>query len=122
MPKVQRTKANLLLKYVSDYKDVFKTDGNVLFCKVCNKSVTFTTKFQVDQHLESLKHKDFYDRATQKVSQPLISSKSAFGDKTSVFSLELCDALVSAPVRPYLRKHHLEKLILTSCTLSNYVR
>lgn len=97
MPKAKQSNRNILYKYVSDHSEVFKTDGKVLFCKICNKSVSFEKKFLVDQHLHSQKHKDKCQQISESLSQPLITSRST-GDKTCVFNMDLCEAFLSADI------------------------
>jgi hypothetical protein len=46
----------MLLQYVSDYKDVFTSDGKVLFCQVYGKFVVIQQCFQVTQHVSGSKH------------------------------------------------------------------
>lgn len=55
MPKLKPSTTHKLNTYVTKYPD-FKTDGKVLFCKVCNKAVSADRIFTIKQHLESTKH------------------------------------------------------------------
>jgi hypothetical protein len=45
-----------LRKYVSDFKDVFTSDGSVIFCQPCGKSAVAQQRSQVTQHLSGSKH------------------------------------------------------------------
>jgi hypothetical protein len=46
----------VLVVYVSDFKDVFTPDGEVLFCQTCAKSVVAQQRSEVTQHLSGSKH------------------------------------------------------------------
>lgn len=47
MPKVPSLK-----KYVTEFgENVFSTDGNILFCKICETKVNGNKRFTVIQHL-----------------------------------------------------------------------
>jgi hypothetical protein len=39
MGKVKSSDSSCLRQYVNDFKDVFPSDGKVLFCQACGKSV-----------------------------------------------------------------------------------
>jgi len=45
-----------LQRYLREYGDVFSTDGDILFCKVCSVKVNAEKKFTVTQHLKTNKH------------------------------------------------------------------
>lgn len=98
MPKIKATLSSNLNKYVSEHPSVFQTDGVVLFCKICNKAVGCERKFQVDQHLKSTKHKELHGRRSEK-TQPLITTSVAAG--LSKFSMDLCEAFISADIPLY---------------------
>ncbi|KAL4089371.1 hypothetical protein QTP88_024417 [Uroleucon formosanum] len=55
MPKVKTPIRSRLQTYVNDHKDIFKTDGSILYCNICEIPVNATTKFLVDQHLSQSK-------------------------------------------------------------------
>lgn len=45
MPKVKPLKSNLLTKYVNEFgTEVFSTDDEILFCKICELKVTSEKK------------------------------------------------------------------------------
>lgn len=46
----------LLQKYVSENDQIFETDGKELFCKICQKTISFDTKHLVYRHLKTKKH------------------------------------------------------------------
>ncbi|XP_017472303.1 PREDICTED: uncharacterized protein LOC108363449 [Rhagoletis zephyria] len=90
MPKIKATVSENVNKYVAEYPRVFQTDGYVLFCKICNKIVSSEKKYQVDQHLRTLKHRELYERRT------LIAASTEAG--FNEFSMDLCEAFISADI------------------------
>ena len=57
MPKTSVSVRTKLEHYVRKYgREVFSTDGEILFCKFCQKPVSAEKKFSVIQHLDGAKH------------------------------------------------------------------
>jgi hypothetical protein len=50
MGKAKSSESSHLRQYVSDFKDVFTSDGKVIFCQACEKSVVIQHHSQVTQH------------------------------------------------------------------------
>lgn len=112
MPKIKASVSSRLQKFCDEYKDVFSTDGKVLFCQPCGKSVAADQRSQITQHLESKKHIAAASRLSKRqafIGQPIASS-SGEPSKLSAFSMDLCRAFVSADIplfklkNPELRK------------------
>lgn len=99
MPKEKKTQSNKLKEYVREFPD-FKTDGKVLFCKVCNKSVSGEKLFVVKQHLGSAKHKELKERSVTKISQQFLGESSA-ASKDDQFGEDLCEAFIAADIPLY---------------------
>ncbi|KAF0768758.1 CGG triplet repeat-binding protein 1-like [Aphis craccivora] len=61
MPKEKQSLAFRLKSYVSEFSDssgpVFTTDGKILYCKLCDSKVGSDRKFNVQQHIDTAKHK-----------------------------------------------------------------
>jgi hypothetical protein len=94
-----------LNNYVREFgKDVLSTDGKVLFCLTCEKSLNKAKKpimkFQVKQHLETNIHQKQSEkqREMNKKKQTFIDLEESSTSNTSVFLTEFCTALVSADV------------------------
>jgi hypothetical protein len=51
MGKAKSSDSSRLRQYVSDSKDVFTSDGKVLFCRACGKFIVTQQRSQVTQHL-----------------------------------------------------------------------
>jgi hypothetical protein len=93
MPKTKPT----LFKYVEENKNVFSTDGKILFCKACEKSVNGSRTYLVEQHLNTIKHKENVKRKGNVGSQSLLFS-SPQNQQMPIYSQDLCDALVAADI------------------------
>jgi len=67
MPKTKQSATNRLNSFVLDYgTDIFKIDGNILFCKLCEVKVNSDRKFVVTQHVNTEKHKRAVIRKNEK--------------------------------------------------------
>ena len=106
MPKRKESAAARLSRYVAEFgKDKWKTDGRVLFCKVCDCSVAAIQRSQVTQHVTGKEHSE---RLREKVDKPGPSStqllltenmeSEPLSAKRVKFQEELCDALVHADI------------------------
>jgi hypothetical protein len=51
MGKVKSCDSSHLCQYVSDFKDVFSSDGKVLFCQACGKCIVTQQHSQVTKYL-----------------------------------------------------------------------
>lgn len=99
MPKIN-SKIN---QYISEFgKNIFSTDGIILFCKVCETKVGVDRRFIVLQHLKTEKHKLAVKRqqdrinSTSQQSQQLVFT--SMHSKKSTFNHDLCKALLSANI------------------------
>ncbi|KAJ4450654.1 hypothetical protein ANN_02083 [Periplaneta americana] len=54
--KVEKFKYLGATQYVDEFRNIFTTDGKVLFCQPCGKSVSADQSSQVTQHLPGNKH------------------------------------------------------------------
>lgn len=58
MPKVPS-----LQKYITEFgNNILSTDGDILFCKVCETKVYSSKRFTVTQHLKTSKHEGLVNR------------------------------------------------------------
>lgn len=57
MPKYKVSNNTRLNSFVNHFgKEVFSTDGIILFCKICEVQVAADKKFTVEQHISRNKH------------------------------------------------------------------
>jgi len=57
MPKAKSSVSSRLHSYINEYgNDIFSSDGEVFFCKVCNVKVSALKRFTVEQHINREKH------------------------------------------------------------------
>jgi hypothetical protein len=77
MPKVKMSQSNRLTKYVNEFgKDIFSTDGEILFCKICEIKVASEKKFTVVQHISRNKHVQGLRRRELKSDQQVSTMQS----------------------------------------------
>ena len=63
MTKVARTKRSKVNTYVEEFpNETFRSDGQVLYCLSCDKSVSIDQRGQVIQHINTSKHRGNRDR------------------------------------------------------------
>jgi hypothetical protein len=83
-------------------EEYFSSDGRILFCKLCEVKVTAGKRFNVQQHCDMEKHKNILSRQTNHQSrQRLLFDNTATpspSNKTSEFSKDLCEMMVSANI------------------------
>jgi hypothetical protein len=99
MPK--QIKIVLVKKYITEFgSDVFLADQNVLFCNFCETNVSVDKRFIVTQHTKTKKHKWAAKRVENHPSTSKILTQQFITDATkkSVFSHDLCKALLSANI------------------------
>lgn len=115
MPKAKTSMSNKLAQYVREYSS-FKTDGAVLFCKVCNKSVSTEKTFTVKQHLASKKHIELAMRNETNNTQRFFGESSKMKEKNVQFAEDLCRALISADIPLYKMRNQNFKSFLEKYT------
>ena len=88
MPKEKKEKSAILRSFVSEFgKNVFSTDGKILFCVPCEKAVTADSRFQVNQHLSTGKHQAAVLRS-ERSKQQLVPNQLENQGKIEKFSLK----------------------------------
>lgn len=103
MPKEKTSASVKLRSFVKEFgEEYFCTDGLVLFCKLCEVKVVAEKRFNVQQHCNTAKHSSNVKRQhIDKKRQQLIFDKAVAPstmDRSSVFSKELCEMMVSANI------------------------
>lgn len=102
MPKAKPSQASRLRKFVVEYgEDVFSTDGEVLLCKLCCRTIAADGKDKVTQHVNTAKHQSNV-KCQMKSKQPILTFDTS---KKSTFSLELCRVFVEANIPIYKINH-----------------
>jgi hypothetical protein len=94
---------------------VFTSDGKVLFCQACGKSIVTQQRSQVTQHLSGNKHIAAIARLKQKdmpgrqslIGESSVTSFSSEPSKFATFTTDMCKALVSADI-PLFKMNNLE--------------
>jgi hypothetical protein len=87
-------------KYILEFGDkYFRTDGEILFCKMGEVKVTADKRFMVQQHCNTVKHKTCVNRGITKESRQRLlfensSSSSPKSGNASEFSKDLCTMMM----------------------------
>ncbi|KAL4088528.1 hypothetical protein QTP88_023622 [Uroleucon formosanum] len=121
-----------LQRYLREYGDVFSTDGDILFCKVCSVKVNAEKKFTVTQHLKTNKHEMLAARRkVESKSSEYTHQLFTASNKKSVFSKDLCKALMTANIpvhkisntefRKFLEKYTLHAVPSESTLRKTYI-
>jgi hypothetical protein len=102
MPKVKCSSVKLW-GFVQDFgEQYFHTDGEILFCKLCEVKVAAEKCFTVQQHCSTTKHKNNLSRHSTKENRQCLlfekASATSPSNKTSEFSKDLCQMMVSANI------------------------
>jgi len=82
---------------VSEFGDeVFSIDASILFCKLCECKVNSDKKFNVTQHLKTIKHLKAIKREQNKIEkkQQLLTNIP----QKCTFNTDLCKTLISANI------------------------
>jgi len=98
MPQNKETKCQRLQRFVTIYgKKFFKTDGDFLMCKVCEKIICSDRKSQIDQRIQTAMHKDRIETLALG-NQQLFLGEIKKTNLKSDFNQELAQAMISAGI------------------------
>lgn len=104
MPKVKNESAKLR-QFVEEFSsNVFKTDGKVLYCIICDQPVPVTKRFQVLQHLNTNKHQK-HNNLVEKSKQTFIKNTFENLNKQQSFAFDLCQAMLESDI-PLWKLNH----------------
>lgn len=99
MPPVRSSHSSLLGKYVKEFgSDIFSEDGKILFCLVCEKSVSVKKKYDVVQHINTSRHKERVKHKSKVTQQLITGSVGEQSSSSDPFFKDLCLALVSCDI------------------------
>ena len=137
MPKVKCSDSVRLSAFVEEFGDkYFTTDGVVLFCKLCEVTVTAEKRFTVQQHCDTAKHKSCVNRESVVESRERLlfekpHSSSSTSDSASEFYKDLCKMMVSSNIplhkveaasfRKFLEKYTTHPIPTESTLKKNYL-
>lgn len=66
MPKVKTSNPSRVKSYIFEYgENIFSSDGNILFCKICDVIVKYKKRFTILQHIKTGKHVRGFQRYCQ---------------------------------------------------------
>lgn len=115
MPKVKNESAKLR-QFVEEFSNnVFKTDGKVLYCIICDQPVPVTKRFQVLQHLNTNKHQK-HNNLGEKSKQTFIKNTFENLNKQQSFAFDLCQAMLESDIPLWKLNHPSFKSFLEKYT------
>lgn len=101
MPKQRSSVSTLLKQWIAlcnkTDQIIFTTDGVVVFCQLCNKQIVCNKKFQLQQHIDTILHKNGLNRRVNENNKQLflLDAKPKTGN---IFNEDLCLTLVAANI------------------------
>lgn len=104
MPKVKETQPAFNRRMVDSNPGIFRCDGSVLFCLLCDSDVSANQLSQVKQHLKTAKHTESAERKRQggsSSSQSLLTTLQQDVDtnrNSSVFAMDLAKCFLEANI------------------------
>jgi len=124
MPKV-----NGIKKYITEFgEQVFSTDCEGLFCKICFVKVNSDKRFTVTQHLKTTKHERLLNRKqnfkTQQLFTPITPSTSS--NSKDLFKAMVCaniplHKITNIEFRSFIEKYTLYDISSESALRKTYV-
>lgn len=99
MPKQKETTREFCSRIVTEYPDVFRTDGSILFCTFCDAPLTGNKTSNVKQHIETAKHKKAVETKNKSTAlKQTLMPEHQVPQKINQFHMDLCQMFVSANI------------------------
>lgn len=96
MPKEKSSIKSILNNYVKEFPEEFSTDGKILHCQKCQKSVVADRRSQLIQHRStSIHQKGMESSVNQRQSHIQIPMEN------NDFNTDLCEAMISTDIPLY---------------------
>lgn len=134
MPPVKKNTQTLMESWIKCYPGQFTTDGTVIFCKVCEKRIPSSKKYQIDQHVNTASHLAARQKPTISRQQllPNISTSNSDTKQKIEFNKDLCELFVACNIpfhhlnneicRKFLKKYCTNQIIPEESTIrKNYL-
>ena len=120
MPRRKRSDFEKVRSYAQEFTKL-KQEKTTLICTVCEKTVNYDIRSHVTQHLASEEHKKNAEKAQNNPRQTFISSEAFTAPSTSnnQFTMDLCNALISANIPFYKLSNATFKSFLFKYTKEN---
>jgi hypothetical protein len=119
MPKTPAPKGVRLRAFVKEFGEkIFSTDGDILLCRVCEKSVNFEKRYFVTQHCDSGVHKRNVEKAlgTSSTKSAPQTIGECLVDKDNEFTMDLCNALIASDIPMHKIENHTFRTFLEKYT------
>ena len=93
-------KSNLsrMKRFIANFEDVLTTDGSVVFCRVCMKSIHVHKRQHVIQHVTGKAHSENLKSSSAKKERQTLVTAVSLKEGLDKFKFDLCKALVSANI------------------------
>lgn len=100
MPPTKKKSQTLMESWIKGYPAQFTTDGTVVYCKVCDKRIPCSKKYQVDQHINTASHKAAANMPSTSCQQLLtqIKPSTSFSSQKTEFFKDLCELFVGCNI------------------------
>ncbi|XP_073984490.1 uncharacterized protein [Rhodnius prolixus] len=82
MPRTSASNKQLVAKYLREFPaELFRSDGDILYCTACDKRVSCSQRSQVTQHIATGSHIENKNRKKERTSyQAFLTSPSSISD------------------------------------------
>lgn len=95
MPKLKQSLKSRLQAFADEFP-CMKTDGTVLYCKLCEHEVSPEKKFSVQQHMKGIKHINKEIRAgLANLVQQFVASALVRQNPVVEYLMELCKMFIA---------------------------
>ncbi|KAB0804403.1 hypothetical protein PPYR_01373, partial [Photinus pyralis] len=104
MPKVASSISQKLQEWIGPYNknaEVFTSDGKIIFCNVCSKSVGTGKKYFIDAHVKTESHIRALSKNVKSKQTLLTIPALTSSDKKNEFYEDLCGALLGSNIPFY---------------------
>lgn len=100
MPPIKKDTKSLMESWIKSYPGQFTTDGSVIFCKICDKRIPSSKKYQIDQHVSTASHIAARNKPTASRQQLLtqITPSMSSSSLKAEFCKDLCEFFVSSNI------------------------
>lgn len=131
MPPIKNSQSSLINAWIKDYSGDFTTDGKIVYCVQCEKNITCTKRFQINQHVNTALH--VYNKNKKKTVHQILLSNCMSKNETSKsndFNKDLCEMLISCNIplkklnnvnmRNFLKKYCANQKVPDESTLRKF--
>lgn len=98
MPKLKSSQKSRLQAFAKEFP-CMKTDGTVLFCKICQHEVSSDKKFSITQNMKGIKHVNKENEAGQaNLVQQFVAPALVQKNPADEYAMDLCKMFIAADI------------------------